>query len=94
MFQPAEIDEVYPRQNEKKFEVAKPADFGTNQDTCPNISDCMWESGEDKVSSRKWEKAEGFYRGEKKDVKMPSIINESVYKNTAMNYWTIHVNSL
>lgn len=53
MFQLAEVDEVYPRQNKKKFEVAKPADFGTNQDTFPNIGDCMWEPGEDKGSSRK-----------------------------------------
>lgn len=37
--------------NEKKFEVAKLADFGTNQGTFPNISDCMWEPGEDKGSS-------------------------------------------
>lgn len=54
----------------------------------------MWEPGEEKESSRKWEKAEVFYRRRKKDVKMPSIINWSVYKNTVINYWTIHVNSL
>lgn len=53
MFQPAEVDEIYSRQNQQKFKVAKLADFGTNQDTFPNISDCMWEPGEEKESSRK-----------------------------------------
>lgn len=53
MFQPEEVDEIYCRQNERKFKVAKLADFGTNQDIFSSISDCMWEPGDGKGSSRK-----------------------------------------